>query len=232
MTGGPPNARYNRSSSGWFEMPTLEDWFTTVALPHLKRLSGKKVMIGDNLSSHLSAQVIKSCEENNISFVFLPPRSTHFMQPLDVSFFAPLKRAWRKVLEERKRACKGKASSIPKNTFPELLKSLHNAVYKNAADNLTSGFKKRGLCPMTKEEPLASLPSSGGDSSLNDDSASSINDSLISVLQNMRYGDGSKSKRGKRKRIDVEPGKSVGISDFPSTSVASSPQMKTILKMG
>ena len=70
-------------------MPTFEDWFTTIALPHLKRLSGKKVMIGDNLSSHLSAQVIKSCEENNISFVFLPPRSTQFMQPLDVSFFAP-----------------------------------------------------------------------------------------------------------------------------------------------
>ena len=145
------------------------------------------------------------------------------MQPLDVSFFAPLKRAWRKILEERKRACKDKASSIPENTFPELQKSLHNAVYKNAADNLTSGFKKRGLCPMNKEKPLASLPSSGGDSSLNDESASSINDSLISVLQNMRYGDGSKSKRGKRKKIDVEPGKSVGISDFPSTSVASSP---------
>ena len=43
MTGGCPNARYNRSSSGWFEIPTFEDWFTTIALPHLKRLSGKKV---------------------------------------------------------------------------------------------------------------------------------------------------------------------------------------------
>ena len=223
MTGGPPNARYNRSSSGWFEMPTFGDWFTTISLPHLKRLSGKKVMIVDNLSSHLSAQFIKSCEENNISFVFLPPRSTHFMQPLDVSFFAPLKRAYRKILEERKRACKGKALSIPTDTFPGLLKSLHNAVYKNAADNLKSGFKKCGLWPMNKEKPFASLPSSGGDSSLNDESTSSINDSLISVLQNMRYGDGSKSKRGRRKKIDLEPGKSVGISDFPSTSVASSP---------
>jgi len=222
MTGGPPNARYNRSSSGWFEMPTFENWFTTIALSHLKRLSGKKVMIGNNLSSHLSAQVMKSCEENNINFVFLPLRSTHFIQPLDVSFFAPLKRAWRKILERTKRACKGKTSSIPKDIFPGLLKSLHNAVYKNAADNLTSGFEKCGLCPMNKEKPLASLPSFGGDSSLDDESASSINDSLISVLQNMRYGDGSKSKQGKRKRIDVEPGKSVGISDFLSTLVVSS----------
>ena len=38
----------------------------------------------------------------------------------------------------------------------------------------------------------------------------------------MRYGDGSKSKQGKRKRIDVELGKSVEISDIPSTLVASS----------
>ena len=167
--------------------------------PPANQKSWLRLWIGDNLSSHLSAQVIKSCDENNISFVFLPPRSTHFMQTLDVSFFAPLRRAWRKILEERKRSCKGKASSILKDTFPGLLKSLHNAVCKNAADNLTSGFKKCGLCPMNKEKPLASLPSSGGDSSLNDESASSINDSLISVLQNMRYGDGSKSKRGKRK---------------------------------
>jgi len=70
------------------------------------------------------------------------------------------------------------------------------------------------------EQRKASFPSSGGDSSLNDESSSSIYDSLISVLQNMHCGDGSKSKR---KRIDVEPGKSVAISDFLSTLVASSP---------
>ena len=93
-TGGPVDARYNRSLSGWFEMPTFEDWFNTVAFSYLKMLNGKKVMIGDNLSSYLSAQVIKSCEENDISFIFLPPISTQFMQPLEVAFFRPLKRAF------------------------------------------------------------------------------------------------------------------------------------------
>ena len=34
----------------------------------------------------------------------------------------------------------------------------------------------------------------------------------------MRYGDASKSKVSKRKKLNVEPGKSVGLADFPSTS--------------
>ena len=71
-------------------MTTFEDWFNTFALLYLKRLEGKKVMLGDYLNSHMTAQIIQSCEENKIIFIFLPPNSTHFMLPLDVSFFRPL----------------------------------------------------------------------------------------------------------------------------------------------
>ena len=49
------DARYNWSLSGWFEKSTFKDWFNTVAFPYLKELNGKKVMIRDNFSSHLSA---------------------------------------------------------------------------------------------------------------------------------------------------------------------------------
>lgn len=37
MEGGPKGARYNRSKSGWFEGQLFEDWFTTIALPYLKK---------------------------------------------------------------------------------------------------------------------------------------------------------------------------------------------------
>ena len=53
-TGGPPRARYNRSKSGWFDNVCSSDWFTTVILPWCRRNEGPKVIIGDNLSSHLS----------------------------------------------------------------------------------------------------------------------------------------------------------------------------------
>ena len=114
-------------------------------------------------------------------------------------FFVLSKEHEKKNLEKRKRACKGKASGIPKNIFPMLLKSLHDAVYSNAADNFKSGFEKCGLCPLNKEKPLAFLPSMSGESSINDESMSSVNESLVSVLQNMRYNDRSKS-RGKQKK--------------------------------
>ena len=74
--GGPPGTRYNRSASGWFKLQTLENWFETIALPNFLRLQGKKVLIGDNLSSHLSVEVIRKYEQNNILFVFLSPSST------------------------------------------------------------------------------------------------------------------------------------------------------------
>jgi hypothetical protein len=80
MKGGPEGTRYNRSKSGWFDGVCFLNWFNTIAFPILRRLEGKKVIIGDNLSCHLSVDVIKRCEANNISFVFLLPNSTHLLQ--------------------------------------------------------------------------------------------------------------------------------------------------------
>lgn len=115
IEGGVPGAVYNRTKSGWFDGPTFEDWFHKIALPYLKNLDGKKNLLGDNLSSHVSIYVIESCEKYNIELVFFPPNTTHLLQPLDVAFFAPFKKAWRKVLADwkiRNRGC------IPKSEFP------------------------------------------------------------------------------------------------------------------
>lgn len=112
--GGPAGACYNRTKSGWFDILTFHDWFSTLALPHLKKLPGRKVLIGDNFSSHLSPEVIQMCEENEIRFCFLPANATHLAQPLDVAFFRPMKQAWRKILETWKKGPGRKYSSIPK----------------------------------------------------------------------------------------------------------------------
>ena len=216
-TGGPPGTRYNRSSSGWFEMQTFEDWFETVALPYLKNLEGKKIMIGDNLSSHLSAEVIKQCEENYIAFVFLPPGSTHILQPLDVSFFRPLKQAWRNVLEEEKSKLKG-SFSLSKDAFPSLLNKLHINVYNNAAANLKSGFEKCGIYPLNKERALSSIPRRNtctNDAQRKDQESFSVMDDSLLTL---RYGENAPPQTQKRKRLNVEPGKSVGAADLLSTS--------------
>jgi hypothetical protein len=63
--GGPTGCRFNRTDSGWFDGDTFEDWFLCVALPYLRRLEGKKLMIGDNLGSHVSLRIVQECEKSS-----------------------------------------------------------------------------------------------------------------------------------------------------------------------
>jgi len=100
--GGPKGSRYASSQSGWFDSYSFDDWIKSIAIPYLKKLPGRKILIGDNLSSHISMESIKACKEHNISFVFLPANSTHLTQPLDVAFFRLLKCHWRIIMENWK----------------------------------------------------------------------------------------------------------------------------------
>ena len=87
-----------------FDSFCFQDWGEAVAIPFFKNVEGPKFLIGDNLASHLSVDVIKLCDEKNIRFVFLPSNSTHMMQPIDVAFFRPMKflgaRLWRNERRE------------------------------------------------------------------------------------------------------------------------------------
>ncbi|KAB0804444.1 hypothetical protein PPYR_01414 [Photinus pyralis] len=156
--GGPKGTRYNRSNSGWFESASFEDWVEKIAIPYLKKLDGKKILIGDNLSSHFSPKTIRLCMEYNIHFVFLPPNSTHMTQPLDVAFFRPLKTAWRNVLLSWKKGEGQKKCSIPKDKFPHLLKNLLEEIHSSSESNIKSGFRKCGVCPINRQEVLSRLP--------------------------------------------------------------------------
>ena len=67
--GGPAGARYNRSKSGWFDSRCFEDWLAKIVVPWAKTTPGRKIIIGDNLSSHLSAECVFICEKNDIDFI-------------------------------------------------------------------------------------------------------------------------------------------------------------------
>lgn len=95
---GPEGTRYNRTKSGWFDSSVFEDWFEFSFLKDVRNDNGPIVLIGDNLSSDISFKVLQLCEENNISFICLPPNTTHITQPLNVAFFAQMKKSWRGIL--------------------------------------------------------------------------------------------------------------------------------------
>lgn len=57
VEGGPIGTVYNRTKSGWFDSATFENWFDRILLPYFKKLSGKKVLIGDNLAKDVFVSV-------------------------------------------------------------------------------------------------------------------------------------------------------------------------------
>ncbi len=229
---GLHRSRYN-TKSGWFDLITFEDWFFKVALRYLRRLSGKKLIIGDNLGSHLSFRVIKACERHNISFVLLPPNSTHILQLLDVAVFHPLKLAWRAVLVKWQTAEK---STEFKENVPRLIRETLESVGSHGTQNMISGFRACGIYPFDPQQALKRLPaperqlSTPTSSSTSSTSGSvcrntcacltpipcrlvleqisSFEKRLKDVLQKERFGQPGGQKT-RKKKINVSPGKSM-----------------------
>ncbi|KAG5878381.1 hypothetical protein JTB14_020617 [Gonioctena quinquepunctata] len=171
--GGIEGARYNRTLSGWFDATIFEDWFYSIILPHFKKLDGHKVLVGDNLSSHVTLSVIQECENNNIRFVLLPPNSTHLLQPLDVAYFRPLKAAWKKVLETWKLRNRG---VLPKTLFSKLLKEAVESVGLKSQANYC---RVQGMW----HHPHQKTPKPGGRDSESEDEHGEANNKNISDIE-------------------------------------------------
>lgn len=74
--GGPTGCRYNASTSEWFDASLFCNWFDKVLIQNLKKTPGKKVVIGENLSSHTSPY-IKISVNNKIFTLYVYHRIAH-----------------------------------------------------------------------------------------------------------------------------------------------------------
>lgn len=55
---GQPGTHYENTQSGWFQTHTFVDWFMPLSSPKLKKIPGKKIALGDNLSSYIIIEVL------------------------------------------------------------------------------------------------------------------------------------------------------------------------------
>ena len=199
MTGGIKGSRYAATKSGWFDGFTFSDWFHMSFLPHVRHLPGRKVLVGDNLSSHISLEVIDSCKKHNIEFACFPPNSTDKMQPLDVGYFRSLKGKWREQL--RKYAKEDPSQRLlDKVRFPGMLKEVIEAL--DTKELMTKAFGKCGLVPLNRQKVLDRIPSARTSQEM----ARDLDSVLVQTLEVRRFGDGQKKQRGRGKK--VPPGKS------------------------
>lgn len=194
-------------------------------LTFISPITGRKVLIGDNLSSHISLSVLRLCSENNVSFVCLPPNSTHLTQPLDVAFFGPMKKYWRTILTSWRESPEGRHyNTIPKDRFPSLLRGLIGKMSATSRSNLQSGFRKCGIYPFDKEQLLNRLP---GKSNVIE--VDMVGEAFLEKMKEKRSEIAKPAKVNRRKKINIAPGQSICPEDFtpdfqpqPSTSKATS----------
>lgn len=209
--GGPPDARYNRTESGWFDSRVFEDWYFRTALPELKKKNGTKVLIGDNLSSHISIPVLDSCKENDIKFIALPKNSTHILQPLDVAYFRPMKISWRKILSNWKETEAGtKNNNVPKTEFPSLIKELTESLALNDKKNLKSGFRKSGIFPLNSNEPKQRLCTN----QLDTEKLDALQNVFLEQLEKKRKNLTENKVRSKRTKLSIPAGKSISAEEI------------------
>ncbi|CAG5047276.1 unnamed protein product [Parnassius apollo] len=201
---GPKNARYNRTKSGWFDMICFDDWFKSIVVPWANSLDGVKLMIGDNLASHLSVETIQICQSKNIRFVFLPKNATHLTQPLDVAFFRPMKRYWREILTNYK-ATYSTASTINKCHFPQLLQELMTKIDMTKETNIRKGFEGSGIFPFNPSRVTLKIPT------LREENTGQFDASLLEFLQQNRQS--QPMKTGKNSKLTVVPGKSISTEE-------------------
>lgn len=221
--GGLPGAIYNRSPKGWFDSELFDDWFRTVALPFFRKLEGTKLLIGDNLQSHITVSVIQECENNNIKFVLLPPNSTHMLQPLDVAYFRPLKASWKRALEEWKLKNRG---VLPKTIFPRMLKTTVEGLGDREMNNILAGFRACGLVPFNPDAVLAKIkrkePTTPEEGNVAETSMTAV---LVDYLHELKTGPNDAPKQGKR--LNIAAGKSIGTEDLEKENQSSCKQPKT-----
>ena len=92
-------------------------------IPWAKRRPNKpKIVIGDNLTSHLSIEVGDLCEQHNIRMSFMPPNSILLHQPLDV--FGPLQSAGKQFITAWKMENGKHMTTMQEWSFSKLLLAL------------------------------------------------------------------------------------------------------------
>ena len=148
-----PDMRFWKTENGWMNgesfiqyLRFLDDWLEE--RPETKR---PVVLFLDGASQHISFTASNFAKEHGIILIYLPANSTHGTQPLDVSFFSPLKTAWTATIEslqtENFNFC-----ATQKNFPMVLARCINNLDTK--AENARSGFRMTGIFPHNPLKPM------------------------------------------------------------------------------
>lgn len=144
---GPTGALYKCSDSGWINENVFLDWLSHFK-HHAKPSADEHVLlILDNHASHISLSIYDYCKSNHIHMLSLPPHTSHKMQPLDVSFYGPLKAAYKKECDLFMKS--HLAEKITPYDVASLVRKAFNRVASISKGE--SGFSATGIFPINPQ---------------------------------------------------------------------------------
>ena len=145
MDGAPPETMFTCQDKGWIDSGIFCEWLEHF-IKHAKATKENKVLlILDGHKSHThNLRALSRAREAGVIMLSLPPHTSHRMQPLDLTFFKPLKLYYYQSIDQWMRANPGRAVTMFQ------ISRLFGLAYGKAANvnNAVSGFRKSGIFPV------------------------------------------------------------------------------------
>ena len=151
----PENYVLSVSKNGWTTDELGIEWLKKVFEPNTapRTIGWYRLLILDGHGSHATAEFDRFCMEKKIIPLYMPPHSSHLLQPLDVSCFSPLKHLYGQKVQE---LIQRKIHSIKKEDFLYIYPAVHQQALSSS--NIKSGFAATGLIPLIPERVLSKFP--------------------------------------------------------------------------
>lgn len=145
--GGPPGSIYCCSDKGWITDELFLEWLKHFQKHTKCSVEGKVMLVLDNHVTHSTLAAFNFCKENGIVCVSIPPHSSHKLQPLDVTFYSPLKTTF------NAECCKFLRNNPHEQIRPSDIASLFANAYNRVAtpEKAIKGFLVTGIHPLNPD---------------------------------------------------------------------------------
>ncbi|RAR04965.1 plasma membrane calcium-transporting atpase 2 [Stemphylium lycopersici] len=149
----PPDWVVAVSDNGWTTDELGFEWVKHFNRHTASRTYGAyRLLILDGYSSHATPEFDQYCTENKIITLCMPAHTSYLLQPLNVSCFSPLKRAYGHEIQELARQG---VYHVDKIDFLMIYRQIRPIVFTQ--ESIQAGFQATGLIPPCPDRVLSSL---------------------------------------------------------------------------
>jgi hypothetical protein len=148
-----PDWLYTTSENGWTSNKIGGEWLRRVFIPDTAPHQDRwRMLIIDGHGSHTNIEFMWLCKQHKIWIIYLPPHTSHVLQPLDLAPFSVTKSKYRKEIGAL--SALDDAAPVKKERF---ITAYDQARKEGLSDRvIRAGWRAAGLCPYNPDLVLSS----------------------------------------------------------------------------